>query len=95
MFHIDVTFEDCRVIAYELPPVEQEDGGQPVPNGMLGVNFGDMVSGRIWRTEMRLQDIMTILLVAATSDGQSDVEANYEFCNHLLSDCPPECRPLP
>lgn len=90
MFHIDATFEDCRVIATDKILGEGEERQR---SEKLDVVCLDSLTGHEWFSEMSLEDVGKLVAVASSSDP--DDHPDYEYCCHLVSECPAACRPIP
>lgn len=88
MFHLDFTMEDTRIIAREVPLLDGEDD-----DILCEVIFVSLDKSHVSR--MKMIDVMRVISVAMSLDGESTVSTTYEEANELLGDCPPECRPIP
>lgn len=88
MFHLDFTMEDIRIIAREVPLHAGEDS-----DICCEVTF--MALDVIHRKRMKMIDVLRILTVGMSLDGESTVSTTYTQVDEFLADCPPECRPIP
>lgn len=91
MFCLDVTMEDWRIIAREVEPIKGEVSGFV----HCLVQFVDNHSGMIDTRRMKMLDVVRIVSVAMTQDGETTVTTTYEDALKLIEGVLPECRPLP
>jgi len=70
MFHIDCTFEDCRIIASEAT-VKVASGPTEVPvylgRTTLNVLCIDGTTGKTWERQMELADLGKLIAMASSS----------------------------
>lgn len=88
MFHIDVTAEDCRLIAVESPNV---------PSSMvtLDVTLIDNLTGRMHKIfNVSFCDVEKLVSGMICCHGDVSDET-YPHLEKLLEGCPIECRPIP
>jgi hypothetical protein len=93
MFHIDATFEDCRIVTKQRQT-------EPNVECLFDVTFYDQMSGKQWSQVMSLNDIGKLVMYACSGqDGENLPPVTYDECNRILNcaenKCPPECRPIP
>ena len=93
MFHIDVTFEDNRIIAVEAGTSTDDNRRL-----MMSVDFHDLHSGRRIVKLIPLVDLMRVLSIAASTDDERIVSTTYEEAKTILGGFYGEytgCSPIP
>jgi len=82
MFHFDLTCEDNRVIADDID------------TGKLWVRLIDNQSGNIFSLQMEFCQFEKMVAGMICCHGDIPAES-YPMLEQLLTNCPPECRPIP
>lgn len=86
MFHIDVTAEDVRLIAFEM-----HYGDKTSLDVLLYASNG----GPVHRIEnVSFCDVEKLVSGMICCHGDVPAES-YPHLEELLKNCPPECRPIP
>lgn len=86
MFHIDATFEDCRIIARNMESQV----------GFMEVEFHDTMTGKYATLIIGLVDLGKILAYAASGlDGDDLPSITYDEVAAIVKDLPVECRLIP
>lgn len=102
MFHVDMTLEDFRIIAVESENPVDDEGKPLFPEAgtLMDVSFYETNMGMfVVKRRMTLVDLMRVLAVASTDDGETTVIATLAHANEILGSFGDwdhnQCRPVP
>lgn len=91
MFHIDVTIEDCRIIATELDRSKITDIAHP-----MSVRFIDVPTSQTIERILSLESVTAIVAYGLSGQDGDDYVVTYHQADSALPDDVPQiCRPIP